>query len=229
MKGFYILAAIVIVVTSLVYMAFRESNADLERRHERLVNSVTSVKKILEDSLEPLTRLRREKTTDRLDKQHHRLRTRIDKAERILKAAEHSIEILSDESRANTDRSLKRIGDEVNSLVNEITIFQSRVSLINWFVTQHKTVRSRITELMAAIQHRVQERSAGGRPIDSGTEERISKILENSLRALALADETLRWIWEDLEQGKIYAEHCINDMNGVVPTLESLLNDLSAD
>jgi len=229
MKGFYILAAIAIVVASLIYMAFRESNADLERRPERLVKSITSVQKILEDSLDPLTRLRREKTTGRLDKQHHRLRTRVDKTERVLNSALHSIETLSDASRADTDRNLKRIGDEVSSLVNEVAVFHSRVILIDWFVAEHITVRSRITELMAAIERRVQERSAKGRPIDSAAEERMTKILESSLRALKLADETLKWVWQDLEQGKVYAEGRINDMNGVVPTLESLLNDLSSD
>jgi len=227
MKGFYILAAIVIVVATLIYMTFRETNADLERRHERLVKSITSIQKTLEEALEPLTRLRNEKTTDRLDKQHHRLRSRVDKAERILNAARHSIETLSDASRADTDRNLKRIGEEVTSLVNEVTVFHSRVILIDWFVKEQRTVRARITELMAAIQRRAQERSSAGRPPDGATEERMGKVLENAMRSLKFADETLKWIWQDLEQGKSYAEGRINDLNGVVPILESLLNDLS--
>ena len=227
MKGFYILAAIVIIVASLIYMAFRESNADLERHQERLSESVVSVKKILEDSLEPLARLRKEKTTDRLNKRHHQLRSRVDKAERVLNAALHSIETVNNATRPDTERHLKRIGDEVTSLVNEVGIFHSRVKLIDWFVTRHKSTRTRITELMAGIERRVKELSVSGHPVDSATEERINKVAGNTVLALRQAEKTLQWIWQDLEQGRIYAEGRIEDLKGCVPVLEVLLNDLS--
>ena len=56
--------------------------------------------------------------------------------------------------------------------------------------------------------------------------DRVDKVTESTQSTVKLADDTLKWIWQDLEQGKVFAERRISELKTCLPTLETLLNDL---
>ena len=131
MKGFYILAAIVLAVAALLYLALKDTNSDLRRRYEFLEKSLTATEDRLKEALEPLKRLRAEKMTIRLDKEYSNLRHRTGLMRRKLNALRHSIETLTPNTRKVTAGSLAKMRQDLDLLLLEVGRFISRVKVID--------------------------------------------------------------------------------------------------
>jgi len=226
MKGFYILALIAIILAVLAYMALKDTDSDLRRRHEFLLNTVETMEERLKGVLDPLKRLRAEKATIRLDKEYSRLTTRVSQSRRKLNAALHSVETLEESTRKTTAESLERLRQELDGLLMETSMFTARVDVIDAFIVAMKPLRTDIMRLLQDIHRLAAQREGSSPPLPDALKNRVDKITESTQSTVKLADDTLMWIWKDLDQGKVYAERRISELKTCIPTLQTLLNDL---
>jgi|GEM_PF-2414011 len=226
MKGLYILGVLVLLLASLLYFALKETHTDLTRQYGFLRTTVEEMEAQLKKVMEPLKRLRSEKYTIRLDKDFNRLRGRVQAADKRLDAALHSIEHIDDLTRDVTSRSLASMRQEMDVLLVDITTFTSRVRTIHDYVVTSIPLSEKINGLMQACQSRVAARERTGAPYSPEQLDKVEKVIENSQKILKQSRETLNWIWQDLEQGRTYADRMTGDMQKCIPSLETLLKDL---
>ncbi len=226
MKGFYILAAILFTVAALGYMVLKETDSDLRRRHEFLTGSMKVIKTSLKDAVAPIARLRRVKSTIRLDKELSRHRSRTGAMRAKLNAALHGIETLSRETHDATANTLTRLSKDMDLLLLDVNRFSRRVAVIDTYITNRQPFLNEVNRLLAAVES-VAATKAGEKPLPEDVRYRLEQVTESTRSTLKLAATALNEIWLDLDRGKICADRSLNDLKNSSPPLETLLNDLN--
>ncbi len=228
MKGFYILAFLILLVLVLLYLALAETDADLKRSYGFLLQAVETMESKLKSALEPIKKLRSEKPTFKLEKVYDRLRKRVGGTRKKLNAARHSIDNVSAESREATKRSLATMREETDGLLLEINLFLSTLETIGAFIGKFQPLEKEINSHLAKIARFAAGRSQAA-PLPEETETRIAEAIETSRQIFHYAGETITIIWEDADQGKIFAETTVNEARKCLSSLETLLKDLSIE
>lgn len=226
MKGLYILLLVVAGLAVLGYLAFKDTDSDLRRQHETLVNQMDAIETRLKDALDPLTRLRSRKATNRLDKNYNSLTMRTDKLRRDLNAMLHHIETVDERNRADVAEGLERKRQEVDALFAEVNSFSERLNVIDRFVSESHPLKIEIAGLADAIEKTARNRTLAGDSLSPVLQERVEDAAENSKRVLKLAADSLLWIWQDIEQGRALADHTVSEMRKCLPTLKTLYKEL---
>jgi hypothetical protein len=228
MKGLYILLLVVAGLAVLGYLAFKDTDSDLRRQHEILLSQMDAIETRLKDAIDPLTRLRSRKATNRLDKNYSSLTMRADKMRRDLNAMHHHIETVDDRNRADVAEGLERKRLEVDALFAEVNTFSERLDVIDRFVAESHPLKIEIAGLADAIEKTARARALAGDKLSPELQDRVEDSVENSKRVLKLAADSLVWIWQDIEQGRALADHTVSEMRKCLPTLETLYSELKS-
>lgn len=226
MKGFYILAAILLTLGALAYLALKDTDADLRRQHDFLVSSMETIETSLKEVVAPIARLRRVKSTIRIDKELSRHRSSTGTMRAKLNAALHGIETLSKETRGATSDTLARLRKDMDILLLNVNTFSTRVKVIDTFIAERQPILNKINRLLAAVEAAAVAKK-GEKELPEDIRHRLVQVTESTRRSLKQAAAALNEIWLDLDRGKICAERSLNDLKNSAPPLETLFNDLN--
>ena len=227
MKGLYILLVLILVCSILGYLVFKPTDSDLRRTYENLSNNIELLNGRLVELKAPLSKLREYKRrTFKLDKDYDFWQSQARGMEGTLRAARHNIENLSPETREVTGNMLATLRKEMDQFAFGLGNFAQRVNALHDFVTESFPLLSRMNTYRIQINRFAEEREKSGNPLPENMVKQLESYNLQCDRVGSLADQALKAMHSNLNQGITLGKTTINQLKNLLPTIEAFIEDL---
>ncbi len=228
MKGLYILAFVLGLISVLSYMVFKQSDSDLRRTYDHIVRNMSALDERLAQLETPLAELRRKKRrTHLLDKEFEQLQKKVSALRSTSNAATHNIENLTDQIRGTASKALDDLRQDSEKTLYAAARFGNKVSIIHAFVTEGYPLLDTLENLQKKLNTVVQDREEAGDPLPMDKTSDLESYYMESKNIRSLAMEAMKTFHTNIEDGKVMANTAINDLKTLIPALEAFLQDIS--
>ncbi len=234
MKGRLILVLLLLFIVPVVYMALRDTNADLYRKFELLENIARAVEESLEKTLEPHEKVQSLKLTQgklsiRLTNQRNRLMKRVKDLRKAMKSLLLSIDQCTSETKADTARTLEKTRETADLILRDFNEYAVRVDLIAFFMGEQIPLVNRIGANLEQLNFFKSKRMGIGTPIPKEFETRLDKVTADFRKSQRNCDDTVEVAWGNVDQAKVFAGVTVNDLRKCLSLSETLLADMNLE